>query len=347
MWCDGVVARRLKSVTCVFLLTAIEMVVVASTFHNEIDAINKKLGFPDKLWGNMGLRFVEVALPREGQDGCQVVPWNTLPPPECTVDPPQYPCNECAGLDVLVTSPGGTGSTYTLLQMSRNRLKYNSEVDKDGLKHKPKPVLPRSKPGERPLRSMYIFGTPKSSIYSHFRRNWMQLQSFKMTGCNGLLRAYRKKGSFPRFAHEVRHDLFRFGEHLLRWLYDPAPYDRIFLYGLYQDALSEVVDMALRLPPLPGTGLRDSCSHVFYVLDTNNQTFKKAEHHPLPTLSRAGALNLDMVYGCMEQAISTMPLILLKPASTNMTVCPTVPACLPATPPRPMVISSGRCTTTY
>lgn len=77
-----------------------------------------------------------------------------------------------AGLDVLVVSPGGVGTTFLINHLARFA-KTNDNADADYLKHLPAP--PRGAP-----RTIFIRGDEESIYASIKRRRWVGRQGAKL-----------------------------------------------------------------------------------------------------------------------------------------------------------------------
>lgn len=80
-----------------------------------------------------------------------------------------------SGIEVLVASAGGVGTTMLLRHIGRFR-KTNHPSDHDGLKHIP---IPPTDVGAT-AKYIYVFGDPIDSVISLFRRNYQSQQSRKL-----------------------------------------------------------------------------------------------------------------------------------------------------------------------
>ncbi|MCM2370663.1 sulfotransferase domain-containing protein [Aporhodopirellula aestuarii] len=80
-----------------------------------------------------------------------------------------------SGIEVLVASVGGVGTTMLLRHIGKFR-KTNHPSDHDGLKHIP---IPPTDVGGT-AKYVYVFGDPIDSVISLFRRNYQSQQSRKL-----------------------------------------------------------------------------------------------------------------------------------------------------------------------
>jgi hypothetical protein len=93
---------------------------------------------------------------------------------------------------------------------------------------------------------------------SLFSRGWafIQVESLSAGTCSLPRRAAGVRGDRGRMANmahlaSVQLDYFRLEEHVHHWLLDETAYDRILVYGAYQDALLPPLMELLRMHQLP------------------------------------------------------------------------------------------------
>lgn len=116
--------------------------------------------------------------------------------------------SSCQGVDVIVCSHGGVGTTFISEFISRY-LRANDPYDCDHSKHIPIPPRWIS----RDIRIIYVYGNPREAAMSLFARGYAGLQSCK----NGIIFPVEKNESFEQYL-ERGEDRLGLTDHLSRWI---------------------------------------------------------------------------------------------------------------------------------
>lgn len=127
-------------------------------------------------------------------------------------------------LEVLVCSPGGTGTTAFLLHLSQFS-RTNHPHDKDGLKHLPYPPIFQMK------KILFIWAPPRDSFESLRRRGWIRRQLRKMGFLAGICGGsnFSRYCFFSLFANQ--YVAFRFASVVAPSLVHVISYEDLFESG--------------------------------------------------------------------------------------------------------------------
>ena len=125
----------------------------------------------------------------------------------------------CQGVDVMVCSHGGVGTTFISEFISRY-LRVNDPYDRDHSKHIPLPPRWIS----RDIKIIYVYGNPSEAAMSLFARGYAALQSSK----NGVLFPVERNESFESYL-ERGEDRLGLTAHLSRWANPENHRNNVFL----------------------------------------------------------------------------------------------------------------------
>lgn len=124
-------------------------------------------------------------------------------------------------MDVVVVGSGGNGQTYFMNFLNNNKIKTNSIIDKDKLKHTSNPSLVKKK-------CIFLYNHPLDSVISHFRRNWAYNQ-IKKLGNPNKLKNIENINYFFGLAKKKKCDLFGIHYQFDRWINAQNKFPILFL----------------------------------------------------------------------------------------------------------------------
>lgn len=142
-------------------------------------------------------------------------------------------------LDIIVSSYGGTGSTFFMEFLSRFKM-INHKYDVENLKHTPYPpfsIVPSQK-------FIYLFGNPVHATISLFRRKFHHLQSIKVQEGSQTNSPIPKEMTLEEYASEGI-DKFGFADHFHNWYQAECMNQILFVrYETLFENLSPILDFA-------------------------------------------------------------------------------------------------------
>jgi hypothetical protein len=142
-------------------------------------------------------------------------------------------------MELLVCSYGGVGTTFLIDFLAQYKT-CNNRNDQDGFKHLDKPPPTRNPD----LKAIYIFGNPIDAIYSLFRRDFHNEQSYKLLEQYSKLAPVPMEMSLETYAKDGI-DRFHFENHFLNWSQRHFQYPILFVrYEKIWDHLDTLLGFA-------------------------------------------------------------------------------------------------------